>query len=161
MATSLAQNTTLKRLELGSDSLTKYKDAKLFAQHLMLGAAGSSTLTEVCIGFSSWWRDYHIQSECACFLHCLTPWSNSVGTCFCTFSISEGHYHSVHYYVQLNFEMSHKRIMANTLMLPECSYSHCRHRRYTSIYIIQTRCIRYIIIFVYSPLFMAMAAIGR
>ena len=65
MATSLAQNMTLKRLELRSDSLIQYKDAKLFTQHLMLGAAGSSTLIEVCIGFSSWWRDCHIQSECA------------------------------------------------------------------------------------------------
>ena len=99
MATSLAQNKTLMRLELGSDSLTKYEDAKLFTQHLMLGAAGSITLIEVCIGFSSWWRDCHIQSEC--------------------------------------------------------------HRRYTSIYIMQARCIRYIIIFVHSPQSMAMAAKGR
>ena len=55
-----------------------YKDAKLFTQHLMLGAAGSTTLTEVCIGFSSWWRDCHIQSECARLLHCLTPYSSLV-----------------------------------------------------------------------------------
>ena len=53
MATSLAQNKTLKRLELGSDSLTQYKDAKLFTQHLMLGADGSTTLTEACVGFST------------------------------------------------------------------------------------------------------------
>ena len=70
MATSLAQNKTLKRLELRSDGLTQYNDAKLFTQHLMLGAAESTTLTGVCIGFSSWWRDCHIQSECA-FLSCI------------------------------------------------------------------------------------------
>ena len=38
MATSLAHNKTLKRLELRSDSLTQYNDAKLFTQHLMLRA---------------------------------------------------------------------------------------------------------------------------
>ena len=70
MATSLAQNKTLKRLELRSEGLTQYKDAKLFTQHLMLGAAGSTTLTGVYTGFSSWWRDCHIQSECA-FLSCI------------------------------------------------------------------------------------------
>ena len=63
MVTSLAQNKTLKRLELRSDGLTQYNDAKLFTQHLVLGAAGSTTLTGVCIGFSPWWRDCHIQSE--------------------------------------------------------------------------------------------------
>ena len=61
-----------------SPSIFIYKDAKLFTQHLMLGAAGSTTLTEVCIGFSSWWRDCHIQSECARLLHCLTPYSSLV-----------------------------------------------------------------------------------
>ena len=69
MTTSLTQNKTLKRLELRSDGLTQYKDAKLFTQHLVLGAARSTTLTGVCIRFSSWWRDCHIQSECA-FLSC-------------------------------------------------------------------------------------------
>ena len=72
MATSLAQNKTLKRLELRSDGLTQYKDAKLFTQHLVLGAAESTTLTEVCIGFSSWWRECRINSECA-FLLLITP----------------------------------------------------------------------------------------
>ena len=70
VATSLAQNKTLKRLELRSDGLTQYKDAKLFTQHLVLGAARSTTLTGVYTGFSSWWRDCHIQSECA-FLSCI------------------------------------------------------------------------------------------
>ena len=70
VATSLAQNKTLKRLKLRSDGLTQYKDAKLFTQHLVLGAARSTTLTGVCIGFSSWWRECHIQSECA-FLSCI------------------------------------------------------------------------------------------
>ena len=65
MATSLSQNKTLKRLELRSDGLTQYRDAKLFTQHLMLGAARSTTLTGVSRGFSSWWRDCHIQSGCA------------------------------------------------------------------------------------------------
>ena len=65
MATLLAQNKTLKRLELRSDGLTQYKDAKLFTQHLVLGAARSTTLTGVCIGFTSWWRECHILGECA------------------------------------------------------------------------------------------------
>ena len=75
MATSLAQNKTLKRLELRSDGLTQYKDVKLFTQHLMLSAAGSTTLTGVCIAFSPWWRECHIQSECTyvSILYCLTP----------------------------------------------------------------------------------------
>ena len=78
MATSLAHNKTLKRLELRSDSLDQYKDAKLLTQHLMLGAAGSTTLTEVSIGFSSWRRDRHIQSECPPLLYGLTLLSSYI-----------------------------------------------------------------------------------
>ena len=63
MATALSQNTTLQLLELRSDGLTQYQDAKLFTQYLMSGAARCTSLTEVCIGFSSWWRDCHIQCE--------------------------------------------------------------------------------------------------
>lgn len=72
MATALSQNNTLKVLELRSDALTQYNDAKLFTQYLMSGVARSTSMTQVCIGFSSWWRDCHIKCEWAtsCFALC-------------------------------------------------------------------------------------------
>ena len=49
MATSLAQNKTMTKLELQSYDVSPNEDVKLFTHHLLLGLSNNTTLTDLSL----------------------------------------------------------------------------------------------------------------
>ena len=83
MATALAQNKTLKVLDLSSDEprrfllgpqakgdLTQYIALKQFIEHLMLGVSPNTTLERVKLNFPPWLSG---QIKCEFFVTVLVP----------------------------------------------------------------------------------------
>ena len=58
MATSLAQNKTMTKLELNRYGSTANEDGKLFTHHLLLGLSNNTTLTDLSLHLPEQYWDW-------------------------------------------------------------------------------------------------------
>ena len=63
MATSLAQNKTMTKLELKGGTLVPNEDVKLFAHNLLLGLSNNTTLTDLSLSLPPQYWDWPCNGE--------------------------------------------------------------------------------------------------